>query len=228
MKLAVVTFLYQSYRKHIYNADHVRALSNMIKANLTLPHDFVCITDQKVEGVNTYPMWDFPDMRPRPGDPDNWRALKIFGIAKDLGDRLLVLDLDILIRRNINHLITDDPFRVAKGKAAPYGSCIYLFDTDKYGYIWDTFEPEAAKRIIAEKRHPDGRKWVGTDQAWISHCVPDAALYTPEDGVYRYRNIMGRPLPEDSCVINWAGNVKPWHRNPHSEWTYHEYMGYLN
>lgn len=220
--VTVACFLYSGKRKNLYKPKHVQTLKRMVSENLTIPHEFVCITDREIEGVKTYPIWQRPEVKSV--GPDNWIQLGIFGIAPELGEKILVLDLGILIRRNIDHLITDKPFSIVKGKAAPYASGVYCFDADKYKHVWESFDPVESPKIVKQN------KWVGSDQCWISHTVPNAHTWTHEDGIYKFTKVRGKPLSDDVCMVIHGGIPKPFgmKHHPHGKWVYEEYVRYTD
>ena len=209
--LTVVTFKYSGAR-NIYQAGHVNALQLMLKQHLTIPHRMVCITDDphKVK-CNTYPLWQFPEVAGIPeGRYNNYVCLKLFDIAEIFGEQLLVLDLDLLINKNINHLITKDDFKIIKGQYAPYNSSMYLLKSGTNKHVWDSFDPLTVEATLQSRRDETGERLVGTDQAWMSYCIPDAPTWDVGDGVYRYNR--DSKLSSESPLIYFAGNKKPWDR----------------
>jgi hypothetical protein len=68
--------------------------------------------------------------------------------------------------------------------------------------VYEQFNPEAAVEA--------GKKFLGSDQAWISQVLgPDEATWGPADGVYWYGSSDAR-LPTDCRVMFFVGKVKPW------------------
>lgn len=222
--LAVVTFLYKGWRS-VYTAQHVNALFRMVDDHLTIPHRNVCITDMP-DGINAdiYPLWEFPQIRVRPGHPNNYRCLKLFDVSHEIGDQLLVLDLDILIRRNIDHLITDDDFAIIRGRAAPYNSSAYLLKGGAHREVWDSFDPETVEQTLSKMTMPNGARWVGSDQSWISYCIKDAKVWDEADGVAHVRR-----ANKDTALVYYSGSNKPWSPVVKARWPnkYREYMRYL-
>ena len=94
-----------------FDAGYVNRLYEMVEKNITIPHRFVCFTDNG-EGINPN-----VEIRPIPplcedGIPDRmWKKLTVFN--KDLYDlegTALFLDLDIIVRQSL------DPFFEAEGE----------------------------------------------------------------------------------------------------------------
>lgn len=224
--LTVVTFLYRGYRRGAYKPAHVQALARMVAEHLTLPHRFVAIADEDVPGVETFPAWPAPEvLGVPPWRYNNYRCLRLFDIAEQFGKRLLVLDLDLLIRRNIDHLITADAFKIIRGRAAPYNSSAYLMRAGAHRHVWSSFDPLTVEKVLAQQRMPSGKRWIGSDQSWISYTIPGAPMWDEVDGVAHIR----RASRDNTALVYWSGAVKPWDalarmRHP----LYHrEYMRWL-
>ena len=88
-----------------FGPEYVNKLYKMVERNLTLPHRFVCFTDNAegiVEGVEIRPLPELNDE----GIPDRmWKKLGLFANPlSDLQGTALFLDLDIIIRSSL------DPF----------------------------------------------------------------------------------------------------------------------
>lgn len=94
-RLAVVCLNAHDYLGR--GAEYVGKLERAVKRNLTLPHDFVCLTEHDFDG-----------------DKRGW-WLKLDLIQKSYGSWVLYLDLDVVITSNIDHLVEyarQDPNRV--------------------------------------------------------------------------------------------------------------------
>ena len=227
-ELTVVTFLYGGWRSGKYRPEHVYALQAMLQRYLTIPHRFVCITDQPGNlDCDTYPMWPFPSIDVRRGRPNNYQCLRLFDKAEDVagapGRMLLVLDLDVLIRDNIDHLVTDDDFKAVRGLHSPYNSSVWLLRAGAHKGVWDCFDPEGSPRLLEEHTDPDGRRWIGSDQAWMSYMIPDAPTWDRGDGVYHYLRHCRRGPPKGASLVYFAGNVYPWNAGRNGRWAEEEY-----
>ena len=89
-----------------FGAEYVNRLYRMVEKNLTIPHRFVCFTDNSeglAEGIETRELPPYSD-NPNIGDK-GWRKLSLFNKElADLKGTALFLDLDIVIRQSL------DPF----------------------------------------------------------------------------------------------------------------------
>lgn len=223
--ITVVAYLwFDAFSKHnddyIYTSDDVRLLKRMVDRHLTVPHEFVCVTDQPAsfnasDDIRTVPL----DPRVRvPGrifdklltfHPE---AARIFG-----GSRILQMDLDCAVTGNMDALVNRDedlvlwrnparkPWHRPVGKAAGrahYNTSMVLLTAGCRPHIWNTFEPQDR----------------GGDQDWVSALVSDLEAYWDEsDGVYRLarEDVPGsgieNELPPNARVVFFVGsNHKPW------------------
>jgi len=217
MSLSVLTFKWRSdpNAREQFTAQHVNILYAMVKRNLTLPFNFFCITDDFTgirSEVNLVKLWDEPYIeRWNPSHPNCFRRLKIYSqeAKKLFGEKILLLDLDMIILKNINDLVDREQDFVAWNKGGTkYQGAIILHKTGTRSFLWDEFNSDIPKLIKKEKR-------VGSDQAWVSMRLgPDEAVWTPKDGIYSYKvHIRRKPFPENVKIILCHGKPKPWQIN---------------
>ena len=88
-----------------YGPEYVNRLANMVRRNMTIPHRFVCMTDDATgldPRIDARPLPDFDD----PGGPERgWRKISTFRRPLfDLVGPTLFLDLDIVIVDSIDCL----------------------------------------------------------------------------------------------------------------------------
>jgi len=117
------------------------------------------------------------------------------------GDRFLCMDLDVAISGDITPMITDDEFRIAKGTAPtrPYNGSMMLIEAGKRSKVYQDFTPEGAAKA--------GQKFVGSDQAWIGHCLGwGERTWDESDGLCWYRNTK----IDDPRIMFFPGGIKPW------------------
>jgi hypothetical protein len=93
MKLIVLTVLRSSAE---YGPDKVLAIKGMLEKHLTLPYEFVCLSDTQIDGVRVIPLaHDWP----------SWYAkMELFRPDLPEGPKFY-LDLDTIIVANIDNLI---------------------------------------------------------------------------------------------------------------------------
>ena len=154
----------------------------MVARNLTLPHRFVCVTDDKIEGVETVP---FDWRKHVPGTvyarlmQHNTEWARV-----NLGERILSLDLDIVITGNFDHVagrkedfvIWRNP-NFGQPRRAFYQSSVQLFSAGARPQLWTDFDPVETPKWC-------NWRFGGAEQAWISERLDwTEAYFSDQDGI---------------------------------------------
>jgi hypothetical protein len=221
--ISVCTFLWhdpQAKCRHIYTytPDHVRTLRRMVDRHLSLPHEFVCITDKPDlfspnDGIRTVPL----DMETHvPGT--RYAKLMIYrpDAGATIGRRILCLDLDTVIVGCIDPIVDRaedlvlwrNPNFGIPGRAR-YNTSIVLLAAGTRPEFWTKFRKHSTPAILA-------RYVGGTDQAWVSHLAsPNEAHWTDRDGVYGAGRLgdavqgVGTVLPANARIVFTPGKREP-------------------
>lgn len=187
----------------------------MLSRNITVPYRFLCVTDEKIDGIETV----LPDWRKHvPGtvfarlmqhNPEWCRA--------NLGEEVLSLDLDIVITRNINHVanrleefvIWRNP-NYPKPKRAFYQSSVQRFKAGARPELWEDFDPTETPKWV-------NWRFGGREQAWISERLEwEEAYFSDKDGIYGAGRLGGAgiysELPENACIVSFPGARAPWQK----------------
>ncbi len=201
---------------NLYTAEHVNALQRMVKANLLIPHEFKCFTDMP-EGINceTFPLEFVPTTNTHPTRPNCYRRLAAFReeMRPLVGDRFVSLDLDCVILGDITSIIDrpKDQFIILEGSAAPYNGSMWMMDTGCRKQVYTHFHPIESPNVAAAQVMANGRRYHGSDQAWISYKIPGEKTWGKKDGIYQYvYDIKNKPMPENAKIVFYAGEEKPW------------------
>lgn len=201
--LTVICWKWAGWR-NVYRAEHVNVLQRMLATHLRMPHRLVCVTDDPA-GIEceTVPLWSEPNVQ-RAG-PNCYRRLRLFSqdAAQTFGERVLSIDLDCVILDDITPLITDEDFRIVRGRSARYNGSMWLHLCGTRTFLWDEFDAKTSPKAAS--------RYVGSDQAWISHRCGEEAAWDKADGVYHYTLLDKRaPLPSNARIVFFAGAMKPW------------------
>ncbi|MFA7217792.1 MAG: ATP-grasp fold amidoligase family protein [Dehalococcoidales bacterium] len=205
-----------------YTADYVNKLYRAVERNLTIPHRFVCVTDDP-EGIEceTYPLWDWGREFGR-----CFTRLKMFDPAmrQVFGRRVLCIDLDTVVTGNLDNIfsrkedfIIHTYYMDSHGYQQKYNGSLFMMDMGSRPEVYTQFDGQRSvdllKKLQAEK------KIIGSDQAWINYVLGDGEKrFGEEDGVYHLRNIMvpkrttGRKrgdLPKNARLVMFSGNQDP-------------------
>jgi hypothetical protein len=201
---------------YVYGPEHVAILKRMVARHLTLPHRFVCITDRKpseLPGIDTVPIDKTYHIA-------RSRFVKLMTFRPDaaeaIGTRILQLDLDTVIVRNIDALV-DRPEDLVLWrnpnfggpKRARYNTSMVLLTAGSRPEFWDRFDPSRTPAMLR-------KDWGGTDQAWISHLASaDEAHWTDADGVYGAGRLLDivpgvqTRLPDNARIVFTPGRRMP-------------------
>lgn len=178
----------------------------MIARNCTVPHKFICVTDEKIDGIDCIPMdWS----KHVPGTI--FARLAQHGpLGHKLGSRVLSLDLDIVITGNIDHIVSRPEPRVwwkNPNWPAPqrsfYQSSVQLFTPGTTTFLYDDFDPEQTPRWV-------NWRYGGKEQAWLAERMDwNEATFDERDGIYGAGRLGGKgvysDLPENAALVSFPG-----------------------
>jgi len=205
-----------------YDATYVNKLYHAVERNLTIPHRFVCVTDDPV-GIEceTIPLWDWGREFGR-----CFTRLKMFDPAmrRVFGKRVLCIDLDTVVTGNLDKIFSHEEdfiihtyYMDSHGYQQKYNGSLFMMDIGSRSQVYTEFEGQKSvdllKKLQAEK------KIIGSDQGWINYVLGDnEKRFNEKDGVYHLRNIMvphkrtGRKkgdLPKGARLVMFSGNQDP-------------------
>ena len=163
-----------------YPAEYVNKLYRMVHRNLTVPHRFICVTDDSVglePGIETKPLLD-PELK------GWWHKLSLFrSELYDLKGTLLFFDLDVVITGNLDRLIDYQPgkFCILNDLSKPnmYNSSVFRVPVGEYAFIWESFQKQSEEVITR----------LYGDQDWVSEIYTEATLW-PESWMLSYKKQM--------------------------------------
>lgn len=186
----------------LYGIDYVQKLYNSVKRNLSIPHQFYCITEhdhvpegvQKIQTPNTSKGW--------------WQKVNLF--QKELfprESRVLYLDLDVVITSSLDDIVSSsgdfvmiENFGPNKKHAAHNSSIVLWTPSDLSDNIFNAFDQSVTKELHG-------------DQCWIWRVVGPHITNFRKDLVdsYKYskRPDWKRSKGEVAPVMIFHGNPKP-------------------
>lgn len=200
-----------------YPSSYVEKLHRAVARNLTLPHRFVCLTDDPT-GLTC-------ETAPLPsGLLGWWNKLAVFRPeARELADWILMLDLDVVITGSMDGLFGQHPHVDApKGPGTPgngkprpdltltmdwwrpacYNGACYLLRAGAFPEVWADLNPGATNR-----------HW--GDQEWMTERIPPARVgLWPATWIASYKthckNGAGsHPPPAEAKLVCFHGKPKP-------------------
>lgn len=228
--LTVITFLYPQPRRWAeakyepYTARHVNALWRACADRIKIPHRFICFTNE-LEGIEceTQELWEHVWIN---GENGCYLRLKAFDgefQASLGGTHTMCIDLDTVIYKDCTDLIQwamEKDFVIVKGSyygrskgrapMAHYNGSLWVCKNGTREIFWRSLYAEDVEDRRAKFRMPGGLHALGTDQAWISIVSPNEETFKPEQGVVQFRQHSARGFPPNTCIVFFAGKVKPW------------------
>lgn len=206
--ITCVTWLWSqpNYRKR-FTARHVNVWANMVERNLSLPHEFVCVTNMP-EGIDSririVPLPKVPAPPWSEFRPNCFRRLWAFSPeARDkLGERIASFDLDCVMVGKLDPLLDrKDEFVIWKDQLLPgqYNGGFWLLNAGSRTQVWTDWKGQ----------QPKGAR--GSDQGWISAKLRGEKTWTDTDGVLSYRkHVQKRSLPKHARIVFFHGKPDPW------------------
>jgi len=198
-----------------FTSAHINILYRSVKANLSVPHNFVCFTDDPTNldsEIITKPLWDNPfDLK------GNYRKLGLYNIdiLKSLDCNILLLDIDTVITGDITHLAKLKKNTLWKApsitqKGFVYNTSLVRIVNTKYRKAWDLFQKDHTNLINSAKGL---EKWSGTDQAIMSYLFGATSnIITEQDGIVSLRDhsdvCQNDVLPEWVRIVSFYHNSK--------------------
>lgn len=164
-----------------YNTAYVYALKEMVEKNLTIPHQFKCITTENLPGINTvlpsvpYQSW--------------WSKFSLFAPTVATGPSIY-LDLDVIITGNIDYLAdyTDTfsaPSNWARSGHGGIQSSVMCWPGN-WTLPYDTIKPLWPGKVTDDGyRILNGFKYWG-DQEFLWELLGDDWQKIPNVGSYKY------------------------------------------
>lgn len=183
-----------------YSPSQVRWLRDQFKKHLTLPHDFVCLTDIQVSGVKTIKLKD--------DYPGWWSKLELFREF----DSTFYVDLDTVIVGSLNRMVSyQHQFTVLNNLSSPranrIGSGVMAWNKD-LSHLYKTFSQEP-QRYIAE--YVVSERW--GDQGFIQQHETQYQKFQElfPGSIKSYKiDINHNPIPKDCRIVCFHGKPKPW------------------
>ncbi len=206
-----------------FSTAHVAKMRSMLKRHLSVPHRVVCITDQPKDlpkGVEAFKVSKVPVL---PWNNKGLRRMWLYSAeAGVLGDRLLQLDLDVILTDSIDALVQrDEPFVIWKSESNfkdgwAYNATAMLITPGAQEPLWQRYMADPWK--VFKESEADG--WVpkvNSDQAIACYLLKDQAVpvWTQDDGIFSYRVFAGKhgdrgqKLPEGCRLVSFHGPRDP-------------------
>jgi hypothetical protein len=199
-----------------FHAGHVNILAAQVDRHLSLPHEFVLVSDRHPKGLDSR-------FRVVPLDPETHvpgtRYAKLMLFRPDIGDvigrRILYLDLDTVITGSMDDIagraedlvLWRHPRWGERTNVAAYNTSVILMTAGVRPQVWQQFPRGRTKeRMVKTVGLP------GEDQAYITRALGgDEAVWTSKrDGIYYERQVRDG-LPANARIVTFPGKHDPGH-----------------
>jgi hypothetical protein len=194
----------------VYGPEYVNILRNMLERHLSIPHRLVCVTDDP-EGID--PRVKIVDMPVEVEDwPGMFQRLILFrpDAEKLFGKRILAMDLDVVIRANIDDLVSREEdfvmweprlYHMRNGDYSRYNASMILMDAGCRPEVWTEFSVAKAQRRLKDAG------LAVDDQSWISHVLgPDEAIWPWNGDIVSVKAV---PAPQRARMVFFNGPRSP-------------------
>lgn len=205
-----------------YSVGDVKLLRDMVARHTTVPHEFVCVTDNKAQFEGTGIRAIALDPQCCVGAGMFQQLMPFHPLAGDiLGEHILMMDLDAAVVRNIDRIASRDedlvlwrnparqpwanPATPKSARRSLYNTSMVYTRAGARPDIWQRLRPEIMRSMLS--------------QDYVSAMAgEDCAYWSSErDGVYRLARedtpgsgITG-DLPDNARIVFFAGSEhKPW------------------
>jgi hypothetical protein len=164
-----------------YGREYVERLRNMVSRHMTIPYEFVCLTDDQhpIAGVRSI-------VQPNANYARGWwHKVHMFDPNIPLSGRILYFDLDVVIHANINklagYLITEfvgilDFNRKFHANWKYLNSSVLAWNHRSQTHIWDQF-----------KNNPKEAQRMPGDQDWIWKLSQSTLKFWPREWIQSYK-----------------------------------------
>lgn len=212
--LTIVTWLWNGWRP-LYAPEHVYRMRDMLAKHLSVPHRFVCVTDQpdKLPDIETIQLWQIPHgCTPGAGHANCYARLRLFHewAAENIGPRLLSIDLDAIVLKDFADILPSPEvtFMALRANCCEYNGSLWMVTPGAHNHLWTKLSGNRI-RLSKQKTAPNGRPVVGSDQAWMAYMLPGQDTWGPEHGIYWHHDCDNR-VPADARIVFFPGTEKPW------------------
>lgn len=164
-----------------YGREYVERLRNMVARNLTVPYEFVCLTDDQHDISNVRKIY-----QPNANYPKGWwHKVHMFDNNLPIKGRILYLDLDVVIHANIDKLVgyhnrnfigIHDFNRKFYPNWNYLNSSVMAWNHGTQNHIFTQF-----------KKDPGQAQRLQGDQDWIWKLSKDTIKFWPKEWIQSYK-----------------------------------------
>jgi hypothetical protein len=164
-----------------YGREYVERLRNMVTRNLTIPHEFVCLTDDQhpISGVRSIVQSNANYRK------QWWHKVHLFDSKLPLRGRILYLDLDVIIFKKIDKLVLNlgTEFFGIRDFNRKFHSGWQQLNSSAMTWVHGT-QSEIYEKFIKD---PNGATRLHGDQDWIWKIAKGNLKFWPDRWIQSYK-----------------------------------------
>jgi len=208
----------------LYGPEYANRLCAAVNRNLSIPHEFVCFTDNP-EGllpeIKTFPIPEVPI--PDRVKNSGWRKIALFRDDLPIEGTCLFMDLDLVVTGSLDDFFTyGEPDQIPiihnwvawhkkllRKRPEVGNSSVFRFVANECSFVF--------KQYLSEKEWALQNFW--PPQTYLTHCIRPKMVYWPETWVRSFKRHCARsfPLnfflpaikPHDARIIAFHGRPHP-------------------
>lgn len=216
--IRICTFLWGTKYTH----EHVLRLGRALARNLTIPYEFVLISDQAPHDQMLLEDQDGAPTRYLSLLDEQWDAtrnaklcgirLRAFGedMGAIIGPRFCWIDLDVVITGNVDHIFgRTEPFMALATPQGPlwYNGSLVMMDAGARAEVYEAFDPVEYAKLPALYAKAGMVHGGQSDEGWMTYMLGQGeATVGRAEGVWYFKHIAGmRDLPPDTRMVVMNG-----------------------
>lgn len=173
----------------------------MVDCFLSVPHEFYCITDKPIEGINC--------IEADPALQGWWQKIRLFKDETFKEDRVIYFDLDTYIVGSIDHLADYQGDFAMLGDfwhSNRVASGVMLWNPKSCWYLWEAYLGQGK---------PQAEGWEVGDGWWLQrNCRTADILQVEFPGTFAsYKSECTEGIPGDVSVVCFHGEPRPHQSN---------------
>lgn len=214
--LSIVYWLYRDAQNDRgFRVEQVNAQLPMLAKHCGVPFRVVCVTDmrdgldRRIEVVSPPVKDDGPMAALALAAPRCYRRLWNWSreARAALGERILALDIDTVLLRDITPLIERPEDLVVWRYHGIVMGGAYLLRTGTHPEVWEQFDFTRSPVQLAERHYRP------SDQGWLNYALPRDTPVWDEGLHLLVRQNADEPPPESARLVSFGGVPKPWSRD---------------
>lgn len=217
----------------LYGPEYANRLYAAVKRNLSVPHQFICFTDNPEgldPGIKAFPIPDvpMPDYHLNSG----WRKICLFRKDLPISGVCLFMDLDLVVtgpldvffefgqRDQIPIIHNWVPWHKTLFRKRPEigNSSVFRFVANECSFVYEQYLSEQEWAL----------KTFWPPQSYLTHCIRPRMVYWPERWVRSFKRHCTRMFPMNfflTPIIPGDARIIAFHGRPHPDQALNGYKG---